>query len=553
MEPFQRPSQIEQYRAQLGFDHVGVNRSGKIWYFWRDDWEVLSVIDSIQQVTSIFARCSALERLELWDELQHLREDCLYPWIIGGDFNFKEVVAENWKVDFIGDPMYELQVKLKKQIATLEDIIKVKEIQLELDPSIENRTKLKKHEAELKRFQRLEEEFWKQKSGIRWRRKRLHVSEIEDEQGEVLNSQGQIGDAAVLFFQNQFTENTQNDNFEMLENIPKLITDADNVKMDYERISGQKVNKIKSHFYLHDNSPLCVAIRLRRLTGIRQGNFPFNYLGCPVYCGRGRASYFEDILRKIARRIMSWHNRLLSVGGKLTLIKHVLQSIPIYLLSVTNPPKNIIEQVHQLMTKFLWGGTRDTRGTQWFRWGELCYPREEGGLGLRSLYDINRALVAKLWWNFRVATNSLWVEYMWTKYCKKLHPVIVTNRGASHIWKCMMKMREEVEHDIWWQVKAGNSNFWFDNWTKLGALYFIEDQTDINEELEVKDVIVDGTWDRQKLLNCVSEEMADFIMEKIQPRSDSLLDRPWWTGTSSGEFTVKSAYGALRCKKSKQE
>lgn len=204
------------------------------------------------------------------------------------------------------------------------------------------------------------------------------------------------------------------------------------------------------------------------------------------------------------------------------------------------------------MDKFLWGDIGDTRGTHWVRWSELCNPREEGRMGLRSLHDINRALVAKLWWNFRVATKLLWAEYMWTKYCKKLHPVIVTNRGVSQIWKCMMKMREEVGHDIWWKVKAGNSNFWFENQTKLRALYFKEDQTDINEELEVKDVIVDGKWDKQKLLNCVSEEMADFIMDKIQPRSYSILDRSQWTGTSSDEFNVKSAYSALKCKK-KQE
>lgn len=37
MKPFQGPSQIEQYRVQLDFNHAGVNRSAKIWYFWRED------------------------------------------------------------------------------------------------------------------------------------------------------------------------------------------------------------------------------------------------------------------------------------------------------------------------------------------------------------------------------------------------------------------------------------------------------------------------------------------------------------------------------------
>uniref|UniRef100_A0A0V0GP60 Putative ovule protein n=1 Tax=Solanum chacoense TaxID=4108 RepID=A0A0V0GP60_SOLCH len=49
---------------------------------------------------------------------------------------------------------------------------------------------------------------------------------------------------------------------------------------------------------------------------------------------------------------------------------------------------------------------------------------------------------------------------MGNKYCKKLHPTVVTNSGASHVWRKMIDIREEVEHDIWWQVKAGNSIFW---------------------------------------------------------------------------------------------
>lgn len=86
------------------------------------------------------------------------------------------------------------------------------------------------------------------------------------------------------------------------------------VLKEYEEVAGQRINKNKSCFYLHDNTPLVVAIRLRRLTIIRKGNFPFTYLGCPVFYGRSKHAYFEEIVRKIARRILSWHHKLLSHG-----------------------------------------------------------------------------------------------------------------------------------------------------------------------------------------------------------------------------------------------
>lgn len=101
--------------------------------------------------------------------------------------------------------------------------------------------------------------------------------------------------------------------------------------------------------------------RLRRLTGIKHGNFSFTYLGCPVFYGRGKNVYFEEILRKISRRIFSWHNKLLSYGGRQILINHVLQSIPVYLLTVMNPPKRVIEKIHQLFAKFLWSSAVESR------------------------------------------------------------------------------------------------------------------------------------------------------------------------------------------------
>lgn len=61
---------------------------------------------------------------------------------------------------------------------------------------------------------------------------------------------------------------------------------------------------------------------------------------------------------------------------------------------------------------------------------------------------------------------------MGNKYCKKQHPTIVLGTTTSYIWRGMVVVREELEPFMWWQIREGSSNFWFDNWTKLGALYY---------------------------------------------------------------------------------
>lgn len=58
----------------------------------------------------------------------------------------------------------------------------------------------------------------------------------------------------------------------------------------------------------------------------------------------------------------------------------------------------------------------------------------------------------------------------------------------------MVVVREEVEHEIGWHLKAENSSFWMDNWTKQGAMYVTEDNGG-EQDWEVKEFISEGRWD----------------------------------------------------------
>lgn len=93
----------------------------------------------------------------------------------------------------------------------------------------------------------------------------------------------------------------------------------------------------------------------------------------------------------------------------------------------------------------------------------MCFPKEEGGLDFRSLHDMLKALFAKIWWIFKSSTSSLWSDFIWSKYCKKKHPLLAQGYGTSHVWRKMTAIREEVEHNIWWQLKGGNSRYCYDN------------------------------------------------------------------------------------------
>lgn len=108
--------------------------------------------------------------------------------------------------------------------------------------------------------------------------------------------------------------------------------------------------------------------------------------------------------------------------------------------------------------------------------------------------------------------------FLWNRYCKILYLVIANGIGASHVWRKMVSIREEFEQYIWWQVKLEKVSFWFDNWTKLGVLYHIELVNTFEEEIEVKDFVINESWDKNKLKSyLIAEDIIWYICEEIKP------------------------------------
>ncbi|XP_070030586.1 uncharacterized protein [Nicotiana sylvestris] len=70
----------------------------------------------------------------------------------------------------------------------------------------------------------------------------------------------------------------------------------------YENSSGQKVNNDKSFFLTAPNTCATRINRIRNATGYMDKNFPFTYLGCPIYIGRKKLVYFDCLVNKIVKK-----------------------------------------------------------------------------------------------------------------------------------------------------------------------------------------------------------------------------------------------------------
>lgn len=109
------------------------------------------------------------------------------------------------------------------------------------------------------------------------------------------------------------------------------------------------------------------------------------------------------------------------------------------------------------------------KNKHWVAWNDICRPKEVEGLSFRSLFDVSKALFAKLWWNFRTQ-KSLWTNYIWNKYCKKVRSQLAEWKGGSLTLKHMLKAKEMFDLETKWEPKCGHSRFWHDNLKQLGSL-----------------------------------------------------------------------------------
>ena len=97
----------------------------------------------------------------------------------------------------------------------------------------------------------------------------------------------------------------------------------------FELVSGFKINFAKSSFGAFGRSDQWVKFVVRYLN-CRLLSLPFSYLGIALGENPRRSEIWDRIISKCERKLSKWKQRDLSFGGRVTLIKVVLNSMPIF-------------------------------------------------------------------------------------------------------------------------------------------------------------------------------------------------------------------------------
>uniref|UniRef100_A0A2N9JAL9 Reverse transcriptase domain-containing protein n=1 Tax=Fagus sylvatica TaxID=28930 RepID=A0A2N9JAL9_FAGSY len=326
----------------------------------------------------------------------------------------------------------------------------------------------------------------------------------------------------------------------------------------FEAVSGLKINLCKSEMV----SVGCVPDleNLAGIMGCKTAQLPMNYLGLPLGAKFKSKAIWDPILEKMERKLAGWKRMYLSKGGRLTLIKSTLSSLPTYFLSLFPIPVKVASRIDKIQRDFLWGGMGEGKKFHLVNWAQVCQPVHLGGLGIRNLRIFNKALLGKWLWRFGNEREALWRLVIVAKYGDQhggwSSGEVLGPNGVS-LWKNIRKNWTTFSHFLNFEIGDGATvRFWTDRWcgtTSLKEAYPDLFRITRNKEAWVKEHLQYHNEVVSWVLNFI-RPIQDWEEESLSSFLDLLysssvkgygLDKMCWCGAQEKGFQVKSFYKAM--------
>ncbi|XP_071699071.1 uncharacterized protein [Rutidosis leptorrhynchoides] len=128
-------------------------------------------------------------------------------------------------------------------------------------------------------------------------------------------------------------------------------------------------------------------------------------------------------------------------------------------------PQGVIEEIDKILKEFLWNQDISSKGKAKVAWKQVCYPKDQGGLGLRPLKEWNAISLVKEVWRILAKKESLWGK--WVNVVKlngrdfwSIQPCYHDSWG----WKILLNFREKIKPHIVTDFRDGREELrWLTN------------------------------------------------------------------------------------------
>ncbi|GJS26391.1 RNA-directed DNA polymerase, eukaryota [Tanacetum coccineum] len=262
----------------------------------------------------------------------------------------------------------------------------------------------------------------------------------------------------------------------------------------FSLLSGLSINLKKSHL-------LGVGIRSEDVNaaalyfGCSTMKTPFKYLGVMVGGNSSTFQAWDDTIGKLKARLSNWKLKTLSVGGRLTLLKSVLGSTPIYNMSIYK--------------------------------AKVLASKKYGGLGVSSFYALNRALLFKWVWRFISRDNSLWCRLIMSMHGSSLDKLSLFRYST---WKSIIREVHMLKDRVW----IGD--------TQLRVMFPQIYALEINKDCTVADKLQFSVTSslRRSVRGGVESSQLALLQTYIEGTLLSNMEDRWvWDLNGEGVFRVK--------------
>ncbi|RVW65755.1 LINE-1 retrotransposable element ORF2 protein [Vitis vinifera] len=265
--------------------------------------------------------------------------------------------------------------------------------------------------------------------------------------------------------------------------------------MWFEATSGLRINLNKSEILpvgCVENAELLAAE-----LGCKVGSLPSTYLGLPLGASHKSVKVWDGVEERMRKKLALWKRQFISKGGRLTLIR-----------------RGALEKRPHLV-----------------KWAVVCTHKKMGGLGIRNLSILNRALLCKWSWRYAVERDSYWKLIISTKYGVDRGGWSTCGAREGHgvgLWKEISKEGLLLLNNVSFSVGDGRRCVGCGLLGSNGG----SGRVDSSFLRPFNDWEVE---EAERLLSSIQGKRVDADGE----------DRMLWRGTKNEIFTVKSLYKSL--------
>jgi hypothetical protein len=229
------------------------------------------------------------------------------------------------------------------------------------------------------------------------------------------------------------------------------------------------------------------------LLGFSVGTIPFQYLGCNIFQGKPKVIHFRMIADKIKNKLATWKGRILSIMGRVQLVKSIIHGMLVYSFHVYLWPRRLLRLLDSWIKNFIWSGDVLTRKVCTVAWKDMSRSWAEGGLDIKPTRLINEALILKLSWDL-LAEDNQWSNLLKRRYFSYGQPS--KRYFKSSVWSGIKAHIGTVLMNSVWIVGTGDRiNFWTDNWLGEPLVDLLGLEVELHGHLQgrLSEAIVNGS------------------------------------------------------------